>query len=89
LTAGTKPQLGPNTMIISTSTDDRRYLHWHRLTENWNKTEFQAFAKLFDKGKAWNFTVLENTFILTRLKVYWFDELLNTQMKICRGSEYW
>lgn len=56
--------------------------------ENWNKTAFQAFAKpYFDKGKAWNFTAMErHIFIDTKGKIAWFDELLSTQMKICRGS---
>lgn len=57
-------------------------------TENWNKTAFQAYAKPhFDKGKAWSFTVLErHIYFDTTGKTAWFDELLNTQMKICRGS---
>lgn len=57
-------------------------------TENWNKTAFQAFAKpYFDKGKAWNFTALERHIYFDKTgKTAWFDELLNTQMKICRGS---
>lgn len=57
-------------------------------TENWNKTEFQAFAKpYFDKGKAWNFKTLErNIYFNPDNKIAWFDELLDTQMKICRGS---
>ena len=57
-------------------------------TENWNKQEFIKFAKpFFDRGKAWNFTVLErNIYFTSDLKMAWFDELLNTQMKICRGS---
>lgn len=57
-------------------------------TENWNKKEFMAFAKpYFDKGKAWNFTSLErNVYFSENGKTAWFDELLNTQMKICRGS---
>lgn len=57
-------------------------------TENWNKTTFQAYAKpYFDKGKAWNFTVLDrHIYFDTTGKTAWFDELLNTQMKICRGS---
>lgn len=57
-------------------------------TENWNKTQFQAFAKpYFDKGKAWNFTALERHIYFDKSgKIAWFDELLNTQMKICRGS---
>ena len=57
-------------------------------TENWDKKEFQAFAKpYFDKGKAWSFTSLErHIYFSTDKKMAWFDELLNTQMKICRGS---
>ena len=57
-------------------------------TENWNKTDFIAFAKpYFDKGKAWSFTVLErNVYFDKSEKTAWFDELLDTQMKICRGS---
>lgn len=57
-------------------------------TENWNKQEFQAYAKPhFDKGKAWSFTALErHVFFDNSGKTAWFDELLNTQMKICRGS---
>lgn len=57
-------------------------------TENWDKNAFKAFAKpYFDKGKAWNFTALErHIFFSADGKMAWFDELLNTQMKICRGS---
>ena len=57
-------------------------------TENWNKKAFQVYAKPhFDKGKAWDFTTLErHVFIDKSGKIAWFDELLNTQMKICRGS---
>lgn len=57
-------------------------------TENWDKKEFIAFAKpYFDKGKAWSFTPLErHIFVSKDGKTAWFDELLNTQMKICRGS---
>nr|WP_294776051.1 nuclear transport factor 2 family protein [uncultured Flavobacterium sp.] len=57
-------------------------------TENWNKAAFQAFAKpYFDKGKAWNFTSLErHIYLSSDKKTAWFDELLDTQMKICRGS---
>ena len=57
-------------------------------TENWNKKDFMTFAKpYFDKGKAWSFTALErNVYISKDQNVAWFDELLETQMKICRGS---
>ena len=57
-------------------------------TENWNKIQFQAFAKpYFDKGKAWNFKAIErNIYFSKDGKTAWFDELLSTQMKICRGS---
>ena len=57
-------------------------------TENWDKKAFIAFAKpYFDKGKAWHFTALErNIYVSKDGKTAWFDELLDTQMKICRGS---
>jgi len=56
--------------------------------ENWDKPTFEAYAKpYFDKGKAWNFSTLErHIYISDDQKFAWFDELLNTQMKICRGS---
>lgn len=57
-------------------------------TENWNKKEFEKYAKPhFDKGKAWSFKSLErNIYFSYDKKTAWFDELLDTQMKICRGS---
>ncbi len=57
-------------------------------TENWDKKQFQAFSKpYFDKGKAWNFKAIErNIYFSENGKMVWFDELLSTQMKICRGS---
>lgn len=57
-------------------------------TENWNKTAFQAFAKpYFDKGKAWDFKPIERHVYLSKdQKTAWFDELLDTWMKACRGS---
>lgn len=57
-------------------------------TENWNKKAFENFAEpYFDRGKAWNFTALErHVFFSKDGKTAWFDELLDTQMKICRGS---
>jgi hypothetical protein len=57
-------------------------------TENWQLKAFKAFSKpYFDKGKAWNFTAVErNIYIYEDQKIAWFDELLDTQMKLCRGS---
>ena len=57
-------------------------------TENWTKKEFITFAKpYFDQGKAWNFSSLERNIYFSKDKnIVWFDELLDTQMKICRGS---
>ncbi|MBW8360953.1 MAG: nuclear transport factor 2 family protein [Kaistella sp.] len=57
-------------------------------TEIWNKSEFMAYAKPhFDKGKAWNFTSLKRNITFSKDGHYaWFDETLDTQMKICRGS---
>lgn len=57
-------------------------------TENWNKKEFMDFSKpYFERGKAWSFTAIErNIYLNQSADLAWFDELLNTQMKICRGS---
>ncbi|MGY3791917.1 nuclear transport factor 2 family protein [uncultured Aquimarina sp.] len=57
-------------------------------TENWDLTSFKAFSKpYFDKGKAWSFSTLErNIFVPSNSNLAWFDELLDTQMGICRGS---
>lgn len=56
--------------------------------ENWSKAAFQAYAKpYFDKGKAWSFTCIErNIYFNNDQTLAWFDELLDTRMKICRGS---
>ena len=57
-------------------------------TENWQNNAFRAFSKpYFDKGKAWHFKPLERHIYVSKEKhTVWFDELLDTQMKICRGS---
>lgn len=57
-------------------------------TENWQNQEFKDFSKpYFDKGKAWSFTALErNIYLNENQNIAWFDELLDTQMKLCRGS---
>ncbi len=56
--------------------------------ENWPCDSFKNFAKpYFDKGKAWSFKPLQrNVYIAEGASFAWFDELLATQMKICRGS---
>lgn len=57
-------------------------------TERWNKPEFMEYAKPhFDKGRAWDFKCLVR-FVNFSLdgQTAWVDELLDTQMKICRGS---
>ena len=57
-------------------------------TENWQNQAFKDFSKpYFDAGKAWSFTPMErNIYINEAGDFAWFDELLDTQMKICRGS---
>ena len=56
--------------------------------ENWQNLAFKEFSKpYFDRGKAWNFTAVErNIYVHDSNDFAWFDELLDTQMKICRGS---
>lgn len=57
-------------------------------SEIWTKKQFQDYAKpYFEKGKAWSFTTLQRSIYFSEdKKMAWFDELLDTQMKICRGS---
>lgn len=56
--------------------------------EIWDKKAFMIWAKpYFDKKKTWNFTSLKrNIYFSKDGRLAWFDELLDTQMKICRGS---
>ena len=57
-------------------------------TENWDIESFRIWSKpFFDRGQAWSFKAVErNIYFSESGKTAWFDELLNTQMKICRGS---
>jgi len=57
-------------------------------TELWNKDEFLKWSeKYFESGKAWSFTVIErNVYFSDDNRYAWFDELLNTQMGVCRAS---
>lgn len=57
-------------------------------TEVWDKKQFMVWAKpYFDKKKTWDFKSLKRNIHFTKDgKMAWFDELLDTQMKICRGS---
>ncbi|GGF00324.1 nuclear transport factor 2 family protein [Flavobacterium limi] len=72
---------------FNTMTEDAVYIGTDA-TENWTKPDFKIWAKpYFEKGTTWNFTALERHIFFDKSgKIAWFDELLNTQMKICRGS---
>lgn len=55
-------------------------------SENWIIQQFKEYAKPhFDKKKTWDFKVLERNVYFSE-NISWFDELLETQMGICRGS---
>lgn len=55
-------------------------------TEHWENKAFKSFSEpYFNAGKAWSFTSLERHIYHNDTTV-WFDELLDTQMGICRGS---
>lgn len=57
-------------------------------TERWDKASFKTWAKPhFDKKKTWNFKSVQRGVSFDKTgETAWFDELLSTQMKICRGS---
>lgn len=67
--------------------NDGRYIGTDA-AENWDKKAFETFSKpYFDKGRAWDFKPVErNIYFSKNGKVAWFDELLDTWMKSCRGS---
>ncbi|MEI8202237.1 MAG: nuclear transport factor 2 family protein [Bacteroidota bacterium] len=56
--------------------------------EHWDKKSFMAWAKpYFDKGKTWDFKSIDRHIYFDKTgNTAWFDELLSTRMKICRGS---
>ena len=72
---------------FSRMTDDGVFIGTDAM-ENWQNSEFKEFSKpYFDKGKAWSFTALQRNIYVNEAKdMAWFDELLDTQMKLCRGS---
>ncbi|MEB8328003.1 nuclear transport factor 2 family protein [Flavobacteriaceae bacterium KMM 6897] len=74
-------------VYFSKMTDDGVFIGTDAM-ENWQNSEFKAFSKpYFDKGKAWSFTALQRNIYFNEAKnMAWFDELLDTQMKLCRGS---
>lgn len=57
-------------------------------TEHWDFEAFKSYSKPhFDEGKAWSFTPIQrHLYTSDDGNLAWFDELLDTQMKICRGS---
>ena len=57
-------------------------------TENWSKQEFMVWAKpYFDNKSTWNFKSIRRKIYFGKYgDIAWFEELLDTQMKICRGS---
>ena len=60
-------------------------------TEHWNYDAFYAFCKpYFEKGKTWHFRAVQrHIYYHPKSQMVWFDELLDTQMKLCRGSGVW
>jgi hypothetical protein len=85
LILGIKPQQMQSSTYFDKMTEDAVFIGTDA-TENWGKPDFQEFAKpYFDKGKAWNFTVLERHIYFDQSKkTAWFDELLNTQKNMPR-----
>ena len=57
-------------------------------SEHWTTPEFRTWSKpYFDRKKSWTFHPLNrNIQASVEGTVAWFDELLETQMGICRGS---
>lgn len=56
--------------------------------ERWNKKDFAIYSKPhFDRGKSWEFKTLNRHIYASQTnEIAWFDEILDTSFKICRGS---
>ena len=83
--------------VAAANADYNRYFNFYTedatfngtdATENWDKAAFMVWSKpFFDKKTTWNFTAIKrNIYFGKYTDIAWFEELLNTQMKICRGS---
>ncbi|MFT5917602.1 MAG: thioredoxin-related protein [Bacteroidia bacterium] len=57
-------------------------------TEHWQRDELKKWSeKYFQRDKAWAFTSIERQVSIEKKGKYaWFNETLNTQMGVCRGS---
>lgn len=57
-------------------------------SERWPVKDFKVWCKPhFDRKKTWHFSALQRHVTVDASgHLAWFDELLDTQMKICRGS---
>ncbi|MEI6683589.1 MAG: class D beta-lactamase [Bacteroidota bacterium] len=57
-------------------------------TEHWTTAEFSNWCKpWFDRGHTWSFkAVNRHIYLNAELTTAWFDEVLTTQMGLCRGS---
>ena len=56
--------------------------------EYWKREEFRSFCKpYFEKKTSWDFRVVSrNLYLGSDKRFAWFDEVLMTQMGLCRGS---
>ncbi len=72
---------------IGAMTDDGLFIGTDA-TENWSTAEFSTWSKpYFDKKKTWDFKPFNrHLFVGENVATAWFDELLDTQMGVCRGS---
>jgi hypothetical protein len=57
-------------------------------SERWTKAAFRTYAHpYFARGKAWSFTARSrHIYFSPDGSMAWFEELLDTQMGVCRGS---
>ncbi len=57
-------------------------------TEHWTKKNFETYCKpYFDKKTTWNFKLVKrNIYFSSDYNCAWFDELLDTDLGLCRGS---
>ena len=78
---------GNHDAYIGAITDDGVFIGTDA-TEYWTTAKFSAWSKpFFEKKRTWNFKpVSRNIYTGDDGITAWFDELLDTQMGLCRGS---
>ena len=76
---------------MATHRHDRRQVYISAdAARRWTTAEFSSRQTWFDRKRAWNFQTVDRHIDLASDNLTaWFDELLDTQMGLCRVRACW